>query len=231
MSVDQTTRKAKGKFQLTMRMMLVIAIGVGIAMLVLEIVTRHGNGVFLIALASTIVIVVIQACALGATLSRRATAALIVVSIVVLVVFLVFATLFSLPVVHYWRDDLGTLGKVAAWTLVAAPTGIISGVVFGGLIGLIQMPALARKKGWWILASIIGGLLDGLIVGTLFWAAYSTGLPRGGPPSRFGDLAQALIIILALVPATGVFRGILTTLVLVRAQKGEAEIALTAMEH
>ncbi len=211
--------------------MLRTAVGVAAAMLVLEIVLRHGDGIFLVALISIILIVVIQACALGAPWSRGATAALIAVSIVILIVFLVFGLLFSFPVIHYWRNDLGTLDNVAAWALVAAPTGTISGIVFGTMIGLVQIPALAKKRGWWLLVNVLGSVLDGLIIGALYWAEYRAGVTVGSPPARYLETAQVLIMVLALVAATGVFRGILTTLVLVRVRKEQAEMASVATEQ
>ncbi len=229
MSEELATGKKRGRFELTMPIMLRIAGGVAISMLVLELVLRHGDGILLVAFASAVIIVVIQTWALGAPLPGGTRQALVAVSIIALVFFSGFSILFTFPVIHYWRNDLGVLGNAAAWALVAAPTSTISGVVFGAAIGLAQMPAIPRKMGWWILASVLGSVLDGLVVGGLYWTVYSSD-STGGPPARFDPRATGLIAVLALVAATGLFRGILTTLVLVRARKEQAEMTVVATE-
>ncbi len=96
--------------------------------------------------------------------------------------------------------------------------GALLGAVFGSIVGMAQSMALpwhVLDTGWWVLATLVGSALDGVIVGTLAW-----GLGAGLDPAQ--ALSQptvafwAAIGLSALLALGGPFKGVLTGWVLMR---------------
>jgi len=94
--------------------------------------------------------------------------------------------------------------------MVIALAGILLGALFGALVGVAQSMALpwhVRDTGRWVLASILGGIFDGVLIGNLLWIV-GIGII---PTNTFADT-----IALALTAAFGgPLKGIATGLALI----------------
>jgi hypothetical protein len=110
----------------------------------------------------------------------------------------------------------GLLGLVLSGTapsLVIAVAGAVVGILVGAAAGMGQSKALPWRitdVGWWVLASTLGGALDGALVGNLLWALGGAGLVQSTlHPSTPLFAAVGMGLLAALVgPLKGIATGI-----------------------
>jgi hypothetical protein len=104
--------------------------------------------------------------------------------------------------------------------LTIAVSGTLIGALVGGAAGLGQSKALPwhiTDVGWWVLASTVGGVLDGALVGNLLWALGGASLVHSTlHPATPLFAAVGMGLLAALV---GPLKGIATGIVLVWLRK------------
>jgi hypothetical protein len=101
-------------------------------------------------------------------------------------------------------------------TVTIAVAGLVMGLLLGAAAGLGQskvLPWHISDVGWWVLASTVGGALDGALVGNVLWALGGVNLVHSAlhPGTPF-FAAAGMGLLAALV---GPLKGILTGIVLV----------------
>ena len=104
--------------------------------------------------------------------------------------------------------------------LIIAVAGAVAGILIGAAAGMGQSKALPwhiTDVGWWVLASTLGGALDGALVGNLLWALGGANLVQSTlHPSTPLFAAVGMGLLAALV---GPLKGVATGIVLVWLRK------------